>query len=65
MPLVFRKTKPCRTCEGMHTCPVLLAEVEEAVARLERVACLAGKPLPDAEVIVDCFSFKPMQARAE
>jgi len=57
--LVFRCLKPCQHCAVNHSCEFVLHELERSVARVNEVAVLAERSLPEGEVIWDCASYFP------
>lgn len=57
MSLVFRQLPRCDRCESHVMCDFIRQECERTVARIERVAKLAGHKTPDAELVLDCETF--------
>lgn len=57
--LVFRCLKPCKRCAVRHTCEFVLHDLEREVARINEVAVLAERSLPEGEVVFDCASYFP------
>jgi len=57
--LTFRRMKPCERCAVNHTCAFVLHDLEREVQRVNEVAVLAERSLPDGEVLWDCQSYFP------
>ena len=57
--LTFRTVTPCERCVSMTICPVILNDGQRFCESENRLAEIAGKPMPDAELVFHCSTFSP------
>ena len=60
MSFSLRIAQPCSRCQdGVRLCQLVREELQATIRRLNDLEAFAQAKAPDAELVVECHSFRP------